>query len=622
MGQFYRTAKPTFVDDKMFQLPADLMYKTLLKNEKDVDEQVEKIDAFNETLKTENLKTDDPAVNERLSMFRDEINNYTDNIMKSPLDYRKYRGKIMNLSRDLEKELDSGLLGKAQEQYNAFNEEMKKVGEMKNVSAEKKDLLKQAIQKKYKDQGGLNFQDENSYNAISDLFETPLEDVDTDALINTIGQGWEADQTASASAGNTKSGYIVTSKGQIRIRDAEDVGKYVETSLMENGWEDQQRQLYKWKKEVGQISPDVNIDELVATDRNKVIEQAKLKLGFKQETLSKSMSGDSTWAFKQRMRQQQILADQGNIIQDKRDYRKTVNSNGQKKYSDAQVQKYEGYTTMGANGQKVFIPGLKQKMEILGRNIGVNDLDSFIDTYMINGNLNSLQDRFSEINVTKQEVIDYINYQKDVEQQKTPHIPGYDKLTEEDKAENPQIVASQQSYLNNMVKALNSMSPNDEVKTIKVWKDGVPYETNFKTVSDLVTDDNNFVFIPATSTSKVPKPKTVGGYLVDADGDIIKDANGVSLKTEEQAARAGKANDIVFDTQEIANYDTNENLIEANSGNIKQNDNFEMFKDGRIDNSKEIILTQNYFKVDKKTGKKELITVDIVTDDSDIKVQN
>lgn len=605
MGRFYKTARSIFVDDKMFQLPAELMANVIQRQDAGVDENLQNIDAFNETLKIENLKTDDPSVNKRLQEYKTKIDDFTNEIYNKPLDYRRYKGRISNLSRDLDTELNKGLLGKAQEQKIAFDAEMERISKLENVSADKKDQLKMAIQKQYADQGGLNFQDENSYNQISDLFETPLEDVDTDKLINTIAQNFKADTTADAKAGPDGKGYIWTSKGTVEIRDEQDVADYMETTLKENGWEDQLRQELKWRKINGE---DINIDEAVASRKAEVIEQAKNKLGYRKETESRSVSTDGAWTFKQAQRERQARAEQGLIIKDQRDYRKLLTPDGRRKYSDADIEKFESQT--------------RGKMVALGQRLGVNELDDFKRKYFVDGSIKSITDDLSAVGLSKQEVIDYINYQNDNKELLTPHIPGYDNLTEAQKDANPDLVRKQQSYLNSVVKGFNGMNNNDRVRDIIIYEDGIPKQKSYKTMAELIQDNEQYVFIPATGTVKDKDlKKGPNGALLDIDGDVIIDNQGNAVTSFEQAQRAGVAADVVYDTQSISTFDTNENLLQFNAGNIKESDNFEIKSNGMIDTSGVYIGNNKFFRVDKATGERKLIETEVTVDKTDLNVK-
>lgn len=606
MGRFYNTARSIFVDDKMFELPAELMGKVIQAQDKGVDENIEKVDAFNESLKVENLKTDDPAVNQALQNYKDKIDQLTNDIYKNPLDYRRFRGQIGNISRELDADLNKGILGKAQEQLTSFNTEMDRISKLDNVGSNKKDLIKRVIQDRYKKQGGLAFQDENTYNQISDLFETPLEDVDTEALINTIASNFTADTTASASAGPDGRGYIWTSKGTVEIRNEEDVAKYMENALSEEGWEDQLRQELEWRKELGE---EIDVDNEVQRQKQAVIDQAKNKLGYRKETSAKSVSVDGLYTFKQAQRERQQRAMEGFIIEDERDYRKALTSDGKRKYSDAQIDKFENET--------------RGKMIQLGQKIGIDDLDTFKKEYFATPgkSINSIMDELADTGLTKQEVIAYINYQNDNKVLKTPHIPGYDEMTEEQKDANPDMVRKQQTYLTTVVNGMNGMNNNDKVKSIIIYEDGVPQEKSYNTMAELIQDNDNYVFIPATGTVKTEElQKDTNGNLIDEDGDVLMDSTGKPIKSYAAAVRNGVGGDVVYKPASVPTYDTDASLLKFDAGNVKEFDNFEIKNNGMVDTSGVYVGNNKFFRVNKETGERKLIETEVQVDKKDLRV--
>jgi hypothetical protein len=604
MGRFYRTAKSIFLDDKMFQLPAELMSDVIKSQDQRTDENLEKVNAFGDALEIQNLDTDDPQVNEQMANYQSQIQGITEEIYQNPLNYRTQIGKINNLSRKIDQDLQRGILGRAQQQKTDFDTEMARIAELKNVSSDKKDLVKKLVQQRYSQSGGLNFQDENTYNKISDNFETPLEDVNTDELINTIATNFQADKTATASSG-PGGGYIWTSKGTVEIRSEDDVASYMENALRENGWEDQLRQELGWRAELGE---DINVEEELTKRKQEVIDAAKNKLGYRQETSSKSASPDSIWMYKQKKRDEQVKIGQGGIVTDNRDYRKTITANGTRKYDDATIKNFETKT--------------KPKMEALFVKLNIQDMEQLKRDYFINGNLNSIREDLAAVGLDKYEVGEYITYLNDDKTLKTPHIPGYDRMTEEQKANNPNIVRQQEAYLKQVVEAVNNMGSNDRVKKIIVHEDGVPKEMPYNTMAELIQDDDNYVYIPATGSIKdTEAKKSSEGYLLNSYGELITDAEGNPIKSVAEAKDLNKMNEVTYEPKSIPTYDTNEKLMKFDVTNVRQNDNFIVKSTGTVDTSSELIANNRYFKVNKETGERKLIETELVIDKKDLDVK-
>lgn len=584
MGRFFKTARANFVDDKMFELPVDLMYKVINKTDENIGENLDKIDAFGDLLDTENLKTDDPAVNERLGYFRDKMADMSSAIHKNPLDYKNFSGKIAATSRELQTELDTGTLGRAQEQHDTFNTRMEEIGELEGVSADKKDLVKRATLQKYADQNGLDYVNGQTYNDVGELIDTPLKDVDTDALINTIASNFKADTTASASSGPS-GGYIWTSKGTVEIRSEEDVANYMKNSLKENGWEAQQRQQYEWQKTVGELprnedGTERTIDELIEADRTGIIDAAKNKLGYRKETLTKNASVDSRDLAELKMKRQDEEAGTGKVLHDVIDPRSAD-------WNEDEIK------TIKKNEAAV------NKILINTNSTSIDDL--LTKVYNKEGNKTSFKDLdnvLSESGISRQEFVDYVNYTKGIEDLKTPTKVGYNDEDARDRAE-------QESTLGNLVESWNNMNFNEPVEKIRIaYSDGTYHNLEHKTLGGLIEDDRGFVYIPSTgSTSSKLLSKNSSGHFLDSEGEVIRDENRIPIKSEAQAVKAGVEQQISYDTSKVASFDTDKVLFKATKGNFRENDYERYNTNGTINKGKEYIVTRSYYRIDPRGGR-------------------
>lgn len=603
MGRFFRAAIPQFVQDKMFQLPADLMLQAIQQTDKNIDESIERVDAFNGLLDIENINTDDPDVNATLDRYRKDINDLSQKINKSPLDYRKYRTDISRLSSRLDDDLSKGILGKAQEQKQNLDAELERINGLKNVSNERKDLIKKAIQNRYNNVGGLAFQDRNTYNQISDFFENPLEEFDEEAYINTIGANFEADVTAKSFASADNKGYIRNGSNTVAIRSEEDVANYVIDSLKDGKWEAQKRQLYTLRRDAGLANyTDDQINQLVEQDKQSLINKAKNKLGFRKETKQSNLKSDGTYMSKWANAQRKLAAGDGVILEEVRDPRNAVNGEF-------------------SNTDKSLVENIDKKIKIMG-------YDSYKDLYekVFTGNnktenIKELRQQLLNQGMSYPDFVTYMNYNFGVEKLETPHPDEYDP-------ENPDDVQTQQNLLNGIVTAINNRNPNENVSKIRTsTADGTYFNTDFNSVGEMVSEgvDEGFIYLPTTSTSTKKVWKTgPNGNFVDDEGQVIVDPTTNSpISSYEQAVRAGDetVKRIVADTQQISNITTDENLFKADKGNVKQVNNKRIDVLNREKNTKEYVVTNQYFKVNQKTGKAELINVDVYIDANKIGVK-
>lgn len=607
MSRFFRTAKSQFVDDKIFKIPTQLAANVIANQDKVVDSNIQKLDDFSASLKVDNLNVDNPAVNQRIADFKERIDNYAQDLATSPLDFRKKQAELSQFSRELQGDLNKGLLGQAQNQLNDLTKFDKSLEDLKDVSQERKDLVKRAVRQRYNNLGGLDFKDANTFNAIQDNFETPLNEFDEEKFIKETGTNFVADKTSRAGASADGKGYIRTSTRDIEIRSEADVEDYVNQVLSNGEWEAQKRQLYNLKKELGEIDSSASVDELVERDKQSVINRAKNRLGYRKETNRQKLSADSTFQRNQDALERNIKAGAGTILTEVRDPRKNYrNKDLNIKYSPEDIASFEKMD------QKVRgLLELGEPQDII-KNIYENP-DAI-------NNIKELKKKLATVGMNHNEFVNYLNYQNSIENLETPHFEGYDP---NDRTQ----VAQQKALLDNLVKGFNNIDPNQNVKTIRVSRsDGSYEELPYDNIGRLLEDDteNQFIYFPVTGTNEENiLKKNPAGAFVDSEGDAILNPNTrVPVKSLKEAQEVGVANDLVFDTKKIPTFDTTKNLISANRGNLKQNQRVEVNPAGMVKKEKEYVVSNSFYRTNRETGRREIVNLDVIIDSQQLKVNN
>lgn len=108
MGRFYQTASPQFVDDKMFQLPVDLMGQVIQAKDKAVDTEITSAVNLFDKLKADVYESDLPRAKQIISEKEDTVNGIIESIRKDPMNYNKYSSQIRTLSRDINHTWNTG----------------------------------------------------------------------------------------------------------------------------------------------------------------------------------------------------------------------------------------------------------------------------------------------------------------------------------------------------------------------------------------------------------------------------------------------------------------------------------------------------------------------------------
>lgn len=108
MARFYKTSTPTFIDDKMFQLPYQMMGQVMQAKDKAVDSEITAaVDLFGK-LKANVYESDLPRAKQIIQEKEAKVNEIVEGIRKNPMEYNKYSSAIRKLSRDINSTWNTG----------------------------------------------------------------------------------------------------------------------------------------------------------------------------------------------------------------------------------------------------------------------------------------------------------------------------------------------------------------------------------------------------------------------------------------------------------------------------------------------------------------------------------
>ncbi|MBV1929651.1 MAG: hypothetical protein KUG81_09095 [Gammaproteobacteria bacterium] len=598
MGKYFKTSVPDFVQDKMFQLPAELMMHALEKTDKGIDESMEKIDAFGGLLDIDNLKSDNPQVNERLKGYRSEMDELTATINKSPLDYRKQRTKISSLSKKIDQDLQRGLLGNAQDNLTKYNDEVARVDKMTGVGNERKQLYKDAIKRKYEQAGSLNQQDD-TYNDISEGFGNPLEEFDQEKYINTVATSFTPDKTSSAWSNPDGKGYIFSGSKTVTSRAEEEVEDYVNNSLKDGVWEAQQRQMYVLKNEAGVTDiTESEINAKVAADKENLVNMAKSKLGFSQTERTANTKANSVWKWNQDAK----AVEGGNIVYD----------------TDGLSRDAEGYDKFDyqtADGKTVPLTAdVRNKTNDAIRKAGFVDARALFDGVYTGTNsgkkISAFRKEFFAANpgISISEFTAAMNYELDVQNLESPNTGDAEDAL------------GNSNYAKGVVKALNGTNASQPAERMVItFADGTQQDvtSDYGSPNALANDtDNNYIMLPVTSNAKKTVWQTTPeGQFIDSDGDIVVfgDDN-TPVTSYEQALREGVVGDLSIKQEVTTSRDTDKRLMPVTLGNVKTYDETTIDNRNRVTSKKFHKVTQQFTRLNTITNEMETVTTDVYYD--------
>lgn len=193
MGQFYKGADITFLDNAMYQAPAELMGQLIAKKDAEVEKAVEAKDALSAMLNAKGLKVDDPKLKEILGGYSNQIDTLSSNIYSNAIGAAAYMPQITNLKRKITTDFTTGDISKIQGNREAYLENVKSIREDakknpdKYLNGQEDALIKKALSdyKGYKDAKTNEYVD---YQA-QDLYGTdPITDHVEKAIKGAIGE--------------------------------------------------------------------------------------------------------------------------------------------------------------------------------------------------------------------------------------------------------------------------------------------------------------------------------------------------------------------------------------------------------------------------------------------------
>ena len=128
MGRFYKTTKPTFVENNMYTPPIELMkgfIKTVDDRNDKLIKQSEILEGAVDTIKHLNNKTDNELVKEIQEKYKTKVDDITESIYKDPLNYQDKLQGLKKLKREMVTDKTSGNWYNIEQRYNDYKEWVK-----------------------------------------------------------------------------------------------------------------------------------------------------------------------------------------------------------------------------------------------------------------------------------------------------------------------------------------------------------------------------------------------------------------------------------------------------------------------------------------------------------------
>lgn len=193
MGQSYKGAEATFIDNAMFKLPYELMAQVIEKKDKGVQQDLDAAVALKDKLKAQALKVDQPALKQKILDYTQRIDDITAGIKGNVMDYSRFSDQTNQLSRDITQDWTMGDIYTMESNRTSYLENVKELEDAykkdpSKFRAGQLEALKAAALAKYK---GYKNPETGEYNTYTDatLYGTdPLTEHVDKAMKGAVGE--------------------------------------------------------------------------------------------------------------------------------------------------------------------------------------------------------------------------------------------------------------------------------------------------------------------------------------------------------------------------------------------------------------------------------------------------
>ena len=562
MGQYYKTAKPTFVDDVIYQAPHELMLGALKTQDADLDKQNKELDSFDTMGDLLGfVDKDREARNERLDLHRGKAQELAEKIQQNPAMYQHYIKDINRAKREFEKDIKSGDLFEMDRTDKRRTALRDKISKNKKISEQARAQALAKIDRDYKGNGKGDFaEDLHIYDKIDEVgFQKDLK-----ALINVDTEG----TTTTV----PKNGYLI-SDGETKTYLTDERLKAIIDSdpAMEN-WKREQLQTLSRSLENGEFEDETDMH----AEYNKRLQDFKQntieKLGFKKITSTHGIKTDGAYWQKKRLGL---------------DWTKF---NHQKKKDEANLNSYEvvmngNYETVSGDkineiyGGKKRVPGPANQ----GQNPPTGELSTAEKRKRLDAEKKSLEGKLSKLGISLEdfrnkmmthkgriELAEGTGMSKEKLARQANYNKSYSYSTVKSPLDQGKSAIENAKYQKTVVNSFNNLTPSDVVTTkIIDSKGNIRSEKNIS-----LGEAFEKGYVQGQTSAQTVKeliPHPAGGFK-GLDGNFITmpDPNGGEeevVATKEYALSSGKAQSKLVKTQ---GFDATKPLLHIKGSQISE----------------------------------------------------
>lgn len=513
MGRFYKTDKPTFVDDIIYQAPHELMLNALKTQDAAFEEQQKELDAF-DTMGDllDFVDKDRDTRNERLDLHRGKANELAEKIQKNPALYQTYIGQINRARRDFNEDIKSGQLFEMDRTAKRRTKLRDQIMKNQNISEEARNQALLTIDREYQGVGKGDFaEDIHIYDQIDETqFQKDLKaviNVDTEGVSTTVPQN----------------GYLITDGETKSYLTDERLQAIIESDPAMDDWKREQLQTLTRKLDNGEFGSEAEMHAEYKRRLDSFKQNTIDKLGFKKVSNVRDVKTDSAYWQKKRLGLDWTRFNYGKQKDEANLNSYKVNMAGNfENLPDAQVevlygegepgQRLEGLSEDGVNFPRAQMTTAQKRKALEAERLSLEGkltksgmtLEDFRNKMMTHEGRISLSE---SLGMSKEILARQANYDK-----------SYSYKTVESPLGNGQDVIENIKYLKTVTNTFNNLPPNEKV-TVKIVDNDGNVETS-ETMSLGEAFDKQYVQGQTSAKTKKELIPFQGGFK-GTDGQVV-----------------------------------------------------------------------------------------------------
>jgi hypothetical protein len=289
MGRYYETAKPTFVDDVIYQAPYELIARALESKDLQVEEDEAEIDEVG-VLSDDKQYTeqDKEKRNQVVNGYRTEIDNIAKKIQENPEHRNYYMRRIDTARKKFDKDISTGFLNDADQNFTLREAARKQILDRTDINEKQRITALNQLDFKFK---GSDSEEEggNRYSENLHIYEALDEEdfiKDKKAILRA--------NAVTTNKNRTDGRYFTDESGVRKFIDNDRLDKTFESSTGVAKWEKALLQRLDRELDQGIIKTDEERDKIFNEDRAKFKKDFIASLEFEETTTTDKKSVDGT----------------------------------------------------------------------------------------------------------------------------------------------------------------------------------------------------------------------------------------------------------------------------------------------------------------------------------------